>query len=177
MKVCSVEDCRNRVFARQLCSKHYRRLSLYGDAVATKREPVEERFWRQVEKSSGCWIWHGPMRTGGYGLFACYRDGHRFQLLPHRFSFEKLVGPIPEGLQLDHLCRNRACVNPEHLEPVTGRENQMRSPITVIAINSAKTHCVHGHEFTPENTHVRKRGSRECRTCMRDRERIRRASA
>lgn len=82
-----------------------------------------------------------------------------------------MVGPIPEGLDLDHLCRVRQCVNPDHLEPVTARENLMRSPLTQASINSAKTHCKRGHEFTPDNTRIfPKSGSRCCKTCERQRQ-------
>lgn len=82
----------------------------------------------------------------------------------HRFSYERAVGPIPAGLQIDHLCRVRACVNPAHLEPVTCGENVRRS-WAAMPRKPPKTHCVHGHAYTPENTHIRKNGAYACLAC------------
>jgi hypothetical protein len=96
----------------------------------------------------------------------------------HRVAYEMLVGTIPKGLDLDHICHNgsgcgggescphRRCVNPDHLEPVTHRENMLRGE-TVAAMHARKTHCIHGHEFTPENTRIKRDGSRNCRACDR----------
>jgi hypothetical protein len=84
---------------------------------------------------------------------------------PHRIVYEMLIGEIPEGLQLDHLCRNRICVNPRHLEPVTQKENLLRSPITVPSLNRAKTHCPKNHEYSAGNTRIEKDGSRRCKQC------------
>jgi hypothetical protein len=83
-----------------------------------------ERFWSRVDKTDGCWVWTGPLHRGGYAKFQA-RDGRK--VFVHRFSYETLVGPIPEGLFIDHLCENRLCVKPDHLEPVTHRENNLRS--------------------------------------------------
>ena len=124
----------------------------------------EERFWAKVDKTApgGCWQWSARLNADGYGHLNV--DGQKVRA--HRFAYEMLVGAIPEGLQLDHLCRNRGCVNPDHLEPVTNRENILRGE-TVPARNAAKTHCSKGHEFTPENTTMRANGWRECKTCQR----------
>lgn len=84
----------------------------------------------------------------------------------HRVVYEALVGPIPDGMVIDHLCRQPSCVNPAHLEPVTRRENVLRG-LTLPAANARKTHCKHGHEFTPENTYLFPTGTRGCRTCAR----------
>ena len=85
-------------------------------------DPPEVRFWRYVEQRRECWVWTASIRPNGYGEFRC--NGRLTRA--HRFAYEQMVGPVPEGLQLDHLCRNRACVNPEHLEPVTGSVNVQR---------------------------------------------------
>lgn len=103
----------------------------------------------------GCWEWTASRFRNGYGQFNSQ--------LAHRVIYKELVGPIPEGLDLDHLCRNRACVRPDHLEPVTRRENLIRGE-TSIAENVRKTHCKHGHEFTEKNIY-RWRGKRLCRIC------------
>ena len=93
-----------------------------------KIRPVIERFWSRVNKTDTCWLWTGALGTGGYATIRL--PGSRQQLRAHRWAYEYFVGPIPEGLTLDHLCRVRHCVNPAHLEPVTMRENLLRSPDT-----------------------------------------------
>lgn len=109
-----------------------------------------------------CWPWPGAVDRQGYGKATLNMK----QTTAHRVVYQRLVGPIPAGLQLDHLCRNPPCVNPAHLEPVTAWENTLRSPIAPSALNSKKTHCKHGHEFTEENTY-RYKTFRYCRTCSR----------
>jgi hypothetical protein len=116
------------------------------------------------EPNSGCWIWTAALNRSGYGQFRL--TGQRGTSSAHRVVYEAERGPIPNGMTLDHLCRNRCCVNPDHLEPVTHRENVLRSPLTLASINAGKTHCQHGHEFTAENTYTRPRG-RMCRECHR----------
>lgn len=125
--------------------------------------PVLPRLASKFTVSDGCWEWTGT-RTYGYGRFRL--RGKYVQA--HRLMYELLVGPIPDGLQLDHLCRNRACVRPSHLEPVTQRENILRGEGPT-ANNATKTHCRYGHEFTPENTYQVKTGGRFCRACARAR--------
>jgi len=122
----------------------------------------EERFWERVEKTSTCWLWTGSTNYG-YGTFMIGGINTR----AHRFSWELRRGPIPDGLVIDHLCRIHECVNPDHLEPVTIQVNTLRG-IGTSGINARKTHCIRGHEFTPENTRMTHKG-RNCRQCERDR--------
>ena len=121
------------------------------------------RFWQHVRvRSNGCWQWVGSREAKGYGRF--WLNGkHR---KAHRVAYELMVGPIPAGYTIDHLCRNRDCVRPSHLDPVTNRENVLRGE-GVTANHARQTHCTNGHEFTPENTYIRPRGQRSCRECAR----------
>lgn len=114
-------------------------------------------FESKINKTESCWIWTGAFQSKGYG-------NYRSQLA-HRISYEKYIGKIPEGLTLDHLCKNPACVNPQHLEPVTQYENNMRGD-TITAINKRKTHCINGHEFSEENIKIVKRKDGVRRKCM-----------
>jgi hypothetical protein len=135
-----------------------------GAQLAFSAEQRQRLFWTKLNKSApgGCWEWTGTKFPHGYGKLTLAKRS----LYPHRVSYEIHKGRIPKGLHIDHLCRNRGCCNPEHLEAVTCRENIMRSPIAAAAINARKTHCDSGHEFTAENTgHYR--GGRYCRTCAR----------
>jgi hypothetical protein len=128
--------------------------------------PAETRFWRKVKITGApadCWEWTDKLDRGGYGSLTVRRG---LSVRAHRFAYEMLVGPIPEGLHLDHLCRNTNCVNPLHLEAVTPRENSLRSA-SVTGLNAAKTHCIRGHEFNEANTWIRPNGERECRPCKR----------
>jgi hypothetical protein len=109
----------------------------------------ERRFWEHVVKTETCWIWTGlvakryPKHGGTTG---------------HRYAYRLLVGPIPSGFHVDHLCRNPMCVNPDHLEPVTPQENKRRE-------TESRTHCKNGHRFTPESTYLHKGYIRQCRPC------------
>jgi len=131
-------------------------------------EPLWEAFHARSDRPDdvACWRWLGSFTTHGYGILS---QGKR-NLAPHRVAFELYRHPIPDGLVLDHLCRNRWCVNPWHLEPVTNRTNILRG-VGHTAVNAAKTHCINGHEFTPENTSYVSGGKRRCKTCTRERQR------
>ena len=111
-----------------------------------------------VIQENGCWEWVGYIDRHGYGVL----DQRR----AHRVVYERAKGPIPEGLQTDHLCRNRKCVNPDHLELVTSRENTLRGN-SFVARQARQTHCIRGHEFTMENTLRTSCGKRQCRACSR----------
>lgn len=113
-----------------------------------------------LKEDGGCWLWTGLTDIRGYGLFHVDRMSRR----AHRVSYETYVGPIPHGMTIDHLCRVVACVNPEHLEPITRSENTRRSN-NIFMQNARKTHCVRGHEFTDENTYRTRRGYRGCMEC------------
>lgn len=127
---------------------------------------LPSRFWDKVqpEPNSGCWLWTACL-SEGYGAFGLGKVVKR----AHRIAYEALVGPVEQGLDLDHLCRVRSCCNPAHLEPVTRRENLLRGD-TVTARSAAATHCPQGHPYDAKNTNVhRVRGgrglARRCRTC------------
>lgn len=142
------------------------------------RRPVlseNERFWSRVDKHGPipmarpelgpCWLWIGFRQREGYGRFSPEKTR---TCLAHRWSYEHANGPIPNGLEIDHLCRNPPCVNPKHLEPVTERVNTLRG-VGPTARNARKTHCVQGHPFTPDNTILRPHGGRTCRVCSQER--------
>jgi hypothetical protein len=124
-----------------------------------------------VAAPGGCLIYTGPLNNRGYGHISTTVNGASASDGVHRVVYEAMVGPIPTGLQLDHLCRTRACVNHFHLEPVTRRENILRGD-SPSAVHARKTHCVRGHEFNEENTSIRSDGSRSCRKCGAYRKRL-----
>lgn len=126
-----------------------------------KTKTLEERFWAKVDRrgEDECWNWMAG-KSYGYGMFGL-ASGKMTQA--HRVAWKLLVGKIPKRRELDHLCRNRACVNPNHLEPVTRSVNLRRSPL-VGRWRKRITHCPRGHEYTAENTYTN-RGKRRCLTC------------
>lgn len=159
-KQCSSSNCSRPYKAKGLCSMHYKRLWRNGSTLKVKGGDPEIRFWAKVNKTESCWIWTGTMQQNSpYGQF--WLNGKLVR--PHRYSYEQSIGPIPEGLTIDHLCRNTICVNPKHLEAVTSKVNTLRGT-GFAAINAKKTHCHQGHEFTKENTYSYN-GKRCCRTC------------
>jgi len=149
--------------------------------TAATRDDVVDRFWARVNKSgpfhatlgSNCWEWVGSHEAGGYGNLSFRGRVSK----AHRVSYQLAVGPIPAGLELDHLCRNVGCVNPSHLEPVTHAENCRRGMAGKYL--SRRTHCFRGHEYTSENTMLIRRPRsvvRVCRECDRIQKRARWAS-
>lgn len=176
MTKCSVDECERPVRSRGLCNAHYlklRRAGL-GDPLYHRVEgdPVA-RFHQKYEVAdNGCWLWVDRSITRGYALLYVGSEG-KHQVRAHRWSYEHFKGPIPDGLQIDHVCHNRdepcaggitclhrRCVNPDHLEAVDGPTNLSRTK----NFYGNLTHCKYGHEFTPENTAVRG-GARFCRAC------------
>lgn len=136
------------------------------DAPYPKRGSLAQRFWQNVIPwqlvAKGCWTWQGGTMPSGYGRMN-YKRTH---VLAHRVAYELIVGPVPVGLQLDHLCRHRNCVNPAHLEPVTQSVNLRRGDM----FHRRKTHCIKGHPYSGENLVIVNRGTtteeRRCRKCL-----------
>lgn len=169
------QECGGKYTARGLCYRHYRQALKSGEIQSQRGTPAE-RFWRKVDKNGPvpiyrpdlgcCWLWTSGLDGAGYGMFS-------EQGAAHRFAYELLVGPIPAGLQLDHLCRVPACVRPSHLEPVSHAENIRRGASGPLSdLRPPKpwpTHCFNGHELTARNTAIREGNRPVCRRCSSDR--------
>lgn len=176
---CSIPGCDGTVIARGWCGKCYARWRRNGDpTLIHAADAVERRFWAKVNKNGPvpeyrpdlgpCWLWTVYLRPNGYGAFRWQGHGQH----AHRCAYELLVGPIPEGMVPDHLCRVPACVKaianeqgPAHLEIVTPLENARRG--TAGWVNRAKTHCPQGHPYDEANTYRSPSGRRVCRACQR----------
>lgn len=177
--VCSVEGCDRPYRAKGLCGLHYSRNVRHGDPLMHPHLRWPENLLARMEpQSNGCIHWTGMPCASGYGRVSA-NGKHMYT---HRAAYEHFVGPIPPGMTIDHECHNlsgctitdhtcphRRCVNPEHLVPKPIGENTLASPNTVPGRHARQTHCVNGHEFTEENTAVRRNGNRRCRQCQRDR--------
>jgi hypothetical protein len=177
---CTVDGCGRKVYARGLCGMHYQRVRL-GQPLGPAGEypkgrvptPITERLWAKVDVRGldECWPWTGRLVSDGYGQI----DGQGVAQSVHRVAYEDKVGPIPDGLTIDHLCHSRAaeagtcpggpcehrrCCNPSHMEPVTHAQNVARS------VPSQKDRCKRGHDLTdPDNLKPNSRGARQCREC------------
>jgi hypothetical protein len=184
-RVCSVDTCERLTEGRKgLCKQHAanarrgKPLKPFGP-IGPQVVPIEERFWAAVDKNGPlpsrpdiegrCWIWTKSL-DHGYG--SIQEVGTRRGIRAHRLSWELHGGTLIDGLELDHLCRNRACVNPAHLEQVTGTINILRGE-GAAAQNARKTHCKNGHPFAGDNLRITADGKRQCRECLRARQRAR----
>lgn len=165
-RACGFTGCARPHSAKGYCSPHYMQAAR-GDALRPigYRPSVTERILANSASAGECIIWHGHTMANGYGVISW---GNR-QWLVHRAVWTEANGSIPDGLTVDHLCRNRACVNVGHMEIVTRAENSRRGGGLEVAHASyrARTHCRQGHEYTPENTARGKSGGRSCRECNR----------
>jgi hypothetical protein len=134
----------------------------------TVREMFDAKW--TPEPNTGCWLWVGTITGGGYGMF--HSPSLKKMVMAHRWSWEAYRGPIPSGLRIDHMCRVRSCVNPDHLRVVSHRQNCVDNSLSVSAKNVVKTHCDHGHPFDSANTKIcqdrgRETYRRRCRECAR----------
>ena len=163
---CIVDGCERARYARERCKKHHHRALGTGEIEPLYRRKVKtpsEKFWEKVDGGDvgTCWNWTAVKNKSGHGRFNPSGYSERGSLMAHRWSYQELRAEIPEGLHLDHLCRNPSCVNPWHLEPVTPQVNTLRGEGPA-AKNAAKTHCPQGHEY---DWHWK--GARMCRECKR----------
>lgn len=154
---------------------HYYRLrnGTDMDAPPPKKKTAAERFQEKTRLApSGCVEWTAGTNGVGYGMFFVeWAGGANVKVLAHRWAYEQTKGPIPDGLHIDHLCRNPRCVNPDHLEAVTQRENTLRG-VGVAAVHAKKTECVNGHSLSGDNLMIRSNGRwRDCRECHRAKDR------
>ena len=159
--ICYAIDCKKPVYQSGRCLHHNFMFRFFG-SVEYGKDTVEDKFWQRVEQTQYCWLWVGGVNKEGYGYFTVNGKSLR----AHRWSYEYLIGKIPDELVIDHMCRVRNCVNPDHLEAVTSKENILRGHGRWW-ISSQLTHCHRGHPFSGDNLAYKKSGQRRCRECER----------
>lgn len=174
IKICSINSCNSKIHGRGWCSHHYNKWYEFGDPETTRivgrikftELEIIDSFISKINKNGPipennpklgpCWLWTGGLNPKKYGTFS----KHGKTASAHKTSYEFFIGPVAKGLQLDHLCRVRHCVNPKHLEPVTGKVNQNRG---LVNQNKYRTHCPEGHKYDYTNP---KTGWRRCSICF-----------
>ena len=178
---CSIKGCERRHEARGWCATHYEHWRRFGSPITLS---IEERFLSYVDLDGPvpsfapdlgpCSLWELKPNRGGYGVFGVGTspEGKQINRLAYDWAWEQEHGPVPDGCQLDHLCRVRLCVRTSHLEVVTQTENQRRGLNGVL-----KTECPQGHPYDEANTLYRANGNRRCRRCHADQERNRKAAS
>lgn len=169
-------DARRHVTAGW-CSGHHQQAKDGREMRPILRTPAD-RFFAKVNKTETCWLWTGSRTHLGYGQ--SWHAGEKRVNMAHRVSLWLAGIPIPEGWDVDHLCRVPACVNPAHLEPVPHAVNMERAPYSAVDFQLAKTHCPQGHEYTPDNIQPKRNSSggisRQCKVCRAEDQRRRRAN-
>lgn len=163
-RTCSVDGCEKCRHGGSLCSMHSERRRRTG-SLELHRPTAEVRFWSKVQVTGFCWEWVGAISDTGYGSFHISKEQGRTGA--HRYVWELLMGPIPDGLVVDHLCRNRSCVNPDHLEPILEAEN-IRRGMSSAHISRRTNTCRRGHSLADAYLAHRADGrtTRRCRTCQ-----------
>ncbi len=129
-----------------------------------KSRPLHKRLWEKANKTETCWLWTAYINKFGYGVIGTY---DKKTALAHRVSFELTKGPIPEGLEINHLCEVKNCINPDHLEAITRAEHILKTDFQGGKYQKNKTHCVNGHSFQETDVYITKEGHRKCRACGR----------